>query len=93
MGSIKKLLYKGNKAKTLENGKHYTYSEFAKEANVGYRCMSSRLSGKQYATDADLVALNAHKIPKRWRNKPDYTQSRFEHPLEQISDKYLRQKL
>ena len=93
MGNIRKILYKGTKAKTLETGNYYTYGEFAKEAGVGYRCMNSRLSGKRYVTDAELVPLNAHKIPKRWRNMPDLTQSRFEHPMEAISDKYLRMKL
>lgn len=93
MGNIRYLIYKGTKAKTLENGKEYTYKDFAAEANVSYRCMTSRLSKKGYVCDDDLQPLNSHKIPKMWRNTPDYKQTRFEHYTEILSDKMLRRKL
>ena len=93
MGSIRRLKYVGSKSKNLTNGKEYTYREFAAEANVGYRCMVSRLHGKRYVSDKELEPLNAHKIPKQWRNEPNIANSRFEHPIEAICDRWLRRSL
>lgn len=93
MGSIRRLKYVGSKATKLKNGKEYTYREFAAEANVGYRCMVSRLHGKRYVSDKELEPLNAHKIPKQWRNETNYTNSRFDHPIEALSNQWLRRSL
>ncbi len=85
MGSIRRLRYEGTKSEKLVRGKEYTYKEYADEAGVGYRCMVSRLHGKRFVSDKELQALNAHKIPKQWRNVPNPAVSRFEHPSEAIS--------
>ncbi len=93
MGAITYIRYEGTKAKTLENGKEYTYKDYAKEAGVGYRCMVSRLHGKRVVYDKHLEPLNAHKIPKQWRNEPNITNSRFDHPIEAFSAQWLRRSL
>lgn len=92
MGNIRRLRYEGTKAKNLERGKEYTYKEFAEEANVGYRCMVSRLHNKRFVSDKELEPLNAHKIPKAWRNEPVTDNSRFDHPFEMVSQKWLSKK-
>lgn len=93
MGNIKYVKYKGTKSKVLETGKLYTYKEIAAAANVSYRCMTSRIAAKDFFTDKELAPLCDKKIPKRWRNAADYTHSRFDNPVEALSDKYLRLKL
>lgn len=93
MGNITRLSYEGTESKNLIRGQKYTYKEFANEAKVGYRCMVSRLHGKRFVSDKELEPLNAHKIPKIWRNQKNVTNSRFEHPIEAISDKYLRRSI
>ena len=93
MGNIKYVKYKGTKSKVLETGKLYTYKEIAAAANVSYRCMTSRIAAKDFFTDKELAPLCDKKIPKQWRNAADYTHSRFDNPIEAVSDKYLRLKL
>lgn len=93
MGTTKHLKYVGTNAKKLINGKEYTYKDFANEAGVGYRCMVSRLHGKRIVTDKELEPLNAHKIPKQWRNEKNLADSRFEHPLEALSAQWLRRSI
>lgn len=93
MGTIRRLKYAGTKSEKLIRGKEYTYKEYADEAGVGYRCMVSRLHGKRMVTDKQLEPLNAHKIPKQWRNEPNLTNSRFDHPEEAVSAQWLRRSL
>lgn len=93
MGNVKYLRYEGTKAVNLVRGERYTYKQFAEEANVGYRCMVSRLHNKHFVTDKDLEPLNAHKIPKQWRNEPVQDNSRFDHYLEVVSQKWLSRRL
>lgn len=92
MGNIKKIEYRGNNPKLI-SGERYTYKEFAAVAGVRYRCFVSRAQSKKYITDKDLVPLNAHKIPKKWKNKPDLTESRLETYFDQISQTWLRKSL
>ena len=93
MGRIKKMVYKGTNNPFLIDGKEYTYSEYAKAANVSYRCMMSRIGGKHMVTDNDLKPLDTSKIPKSWRNDTNYQISRFEHPSEKLMDQWLRKAL
>lgn len=93
MGRIKKLVYRGTKNPLLINGNEYTYSEYAKAANVSYRCMVTRIGGKHMVTDNDLKPLDTSKIPKSWRNDTNYEISRFEHPCEILMDRWLRKAL
>ena len=96
MGNAKKLKYKG-KHPELTNGQAYTYYHYAKLAGVGYRCMYSRLYGKNYVTDKDLRPLKADDVPKSWNaswsGKTDIAFSRFETPIEEISQKWLSRSL
>ena len=92
MGNIRKIEYRGTHP-DLENGKEYTYREFAKAAGVSYRCVVSRAHNKKYISDKELVPLNAHKIPNKWKNKPDLTESRLETYFDVISQKWLRRSL
>jgi len=92
MGNIRKIEYRGTHP-DLESGKKYTYREFAKAAGVSYRCFVSRAHNKKYISDKELVPLNAHKIPNKWKNKPDLTESRHETYSEQVSQKWLRMSL
>lgn len=92
MGNLRKIKYVGTNPK-LVSGNYYTYQEFADIAGVGYRCFVSRANGKFVITDKLLEPLNAHLIPKKWRNKTNTTNSRFEHPFEVVSQKYLSKKL
>ena len=92
MGSIKRLEYRGTHPE-LENGAKYTYREFAKVAGVSYRTFVSRAFNKRYISDAELVPLNTHKIPKQWKNKPDPTISRLETYFDQVSQSWLRKSL
>lgn len=93
MGRVKKIVYRGTKNTLLIEGNEYTYSEYAKAANVSYRCMMSRIGGKHMVTDNDLKPLDTSKIPKSWRNDTNYAISRFEHPSEILMDKWLRKAL
>lgn len=93
MGRIKKLVYRGKKHPLLIDGNEYTYSEYAKAANVSYRCMVTRIGGKHMVTDNDLKPLDTSKIPKSWRNDTNYEISRFEHPCEILMDRWLRKAL
>lgn len=90
MGTKKKMIYGGTKNPFLVKGQSYTYSEYAKAANVSYRCMMSRICGKTMINDSDLVPLDARKIPKQWRNETNYEITRFEHPCEVLMDEWLR---
>ena len=92
MGSIKHLEYRGNHP-DLINGQSYTYREFAKVAGVSYRTFVSRAFNKRFISDAELVPLNTHKIPKQWKNKPDLTISRMETYIDQVSQNWLRKSL
>lgn len=96
MGNIKKVLYKG-KHPDLVNGESYTYEHFAKVAGVGYKCMYSRLYGKSFVTDNELRPLKTKHIGKQWQPdwcpETDKTYSRFETPLEQLSQKWLSRSL
>jgi len=92
MGSTKRIEFRGNHPK-LENGKSYTYNEYAEVAGVGYRCFVSRAHNKRFISDKELEPLNAHLIPKRWRNKPDQTASRMETYIDQVSQRWLRKPL
>ena len=89
MGTLRKIEYRGTNP-MLENGKEYTYKEYAKVAGIGYRCFVSRAHNKKYISDKELVPLNTHKIPKQWKNKPDLTTSRLETYIDQVSQKWLR---
>lgn len=93
MGTIRRIRYEGTKSKKLKRGKEYTYREYASEAGVGYRCMVSRLHGKRIVTDKELEPLNAHKIPKQWRNEKNLTNSMHDHPIEALSAQWLRRSL
>lgn len=93
MGRIKKLVYRGTKNPLLIDGNEYTYSEYAKAANVSYRCMVTRIGGKHMVTDNDLKPLDTSKIPKSWRNDTNYEISRFEHPCEILMNRWLRKAL
>ena len=93
MGRIKKLVYRGTKNPLLIDGNEYTYSEYAKAANVSYRCMVTRIGGKHMVTDNDLKPLDTSKIPKSWRNDTNFEISRFEHPCEILMDRWLRKAL
>lgn len=93
MGNIKRIMYKGTKSKVLVTGERYTYKEIAAAANVSYRCMTSRIAARDFFTDKELAPLCEKKIAKRWRNAADYTHSRFDNPIEAVSDKYLRLKI
>jgi len=92
MGSTRYIRYKGNNPK-LVNGKSYTFKDYAKVAGVSYRCFCTRAQGKSVITDKELVPLNAHLIPKEWRNMPDVKLTRLEHFSEQISQQWLQRKL
>lgn len=92
MGGTKRLEYRGNHPE-LVNGESYTYKEFAKIAGVGYRCFVSRAHNKRYISDKELEPLNAHLIPKQWRNKPDLTISRMETYIDTVSQSWLRKSL
>lgn len=92
MGNLRRIKYVGTNPQ-LVSGNYYTYKEFAKIAGVGYRCFVSRANGKFVITDAMLEPLNAHLIPKKWRNQPNQADSRFDHPFDVISQTYLRKKL
>lgn len=93
MGTIRRLRYEGTKSEKLIRGKDYTYKEYANEAGVGYRCMVSRLHGKRMVTDKELEPLNAHKIPKQWRNETNLADSRFDGRTEVLSNQWLRRSL
>jgi hypothetical protein len=96
MGNIKKLPFKG-KHPELVNGQSYTYEHFAKVAGVGYKCLYSRLYGKTYVTDMDLRPLRSHNIPKEygaiWSDETDRVYSRFEKPIDQISQNWLSRRI
>ena len=96
MGNIKKVLYKG-KHPELVNGESYTYEHFAKVAGVGYKCMYSRLYGKQFVSDNELRPLKTKHISKNWlpdwNPETDIGYSRFENSIEQLSQKWLSRSL
>ena len=96
MGSTKKVLFRGNH-KDLVNGESYTYEHFAKVAGVGYKCMYSRLYGKNFVTEKDLRPLKTKHIGKswnpNWNAETDRTYTRFETALEQISQNWLRRSI
>ena len=96
MGNIKKVLYKG-KHPELVNGESYTYEHFAKVAGVGYKCMYSRLYGKQFVSDNELRPLKTKHISKNWlpdwNPETDVEYSRFENSIEQLSQKWLSRSL
>ena len=96
MGSTKKVLFRG-KHKDLVNGESYTYEHFAKVAGVGYKCMYSRLYGKNFVTEKDLRPLKTKHIGKswnpNWNAETDRTYTRFETALEQISQNWLRRSI
>jgi hypothetical protein len=92
MGNIRKIEYRGTN-NSLVNGEKYTYKEFAEVAGVSYRCFVSRAHNKKYITDKELVPLNAHKIPNKWKNKPDLTESRHETYFEKVSQVWLSKSL
>jgi hypothetical protein len=101
MGNIKKLLFKG-KHPELVNGQSYTYEHFAKVAGVGYKCLYSRLYGRNYVTDMDLRPLQSHNTPKEygdvwsgstWFDETDTVYSRFEKPVDQISQSWLSRRI
>jgi len=92
MGSLKKLAFKGNHP-ALVDGKFYTYEDYASVANVGYKCMYSRLYGKNIVTDNELRPLKSKHIGKawnpNWNPETDKTWSRFETAVDQLSQKWL----
>jgi hypothetical protein len=96
MGNIKKLLFKG-KHPELVNGQSYTYEHFAKVAGVGYKCLYSRLYGKTCVTEKDLRPLRSHNIPEEygaiWSDETDRVYSRFEKPVDQISQNWLSRRI
>jgi hypothetical protein len=92
MGNIKKIVYRGTN-KSLVSGNSYTFKEFAAVAGVSYRCFVSRAYGKRFISDKELEPLNAHKIPNRWRNKPDTNASRHETRIGVICQEWLSKKL
>lgn len=92
MGSTRYIRYKGNNPK-LENGKSYTFKQYAEVAGVSYRCFCTRAQGKSIITDAELVPLNAHLIPKAWRNATNIKLTRLESYSEQVSQQWLQRKL
>lgn len=92
MGSVRYIRYKGNNP-ALENGKSYTFNQYAEVAGVSYRCFCSRAQGKDIITDRELVPLNAHLIPKQWRNVTNVKLSRLESYSQQVSQQWLQRKL
>ena len=96
MGNTKKVLFRG-KHKELVNGESYTYEHFAKVAGVGYKCMYSRLYGKQFVSDNELRPLKTKHISKNWlpdwNPETDVEYSRFENAIEQLSQKWLSRSL
>jgi hypothetical protein len=92
MGRTRYIKYKGTN-KNLVSGESYTYKQYAKVAGVSVRCFMGRAVHKQVVTDNELKPLCKDKIPRAWRNVADLDQSRFEHPCEALSGKYLKIKL
>jgi homoaconitase/3-isopropylmalate dehydratase large subunit len=92
MGRIKYIVYKGTESKNLVNGQKYTLSELAVEANISYRCIATRCSGKTYITDKELrprVAKHA-----TFKDKPKISSYPiFDTIQEAISAKWLKAKL
>ena len=92
MGRIKYIVYKGTESKNLVNGEKYTLIELANEANLSYRCIATRCTGKTYITDNELRP----KVEKHatYKDQPKISSYPiFESVTEAFSAKWLKVKL
>jgi len=93
MGRTKYIVYKGTKSKNLINGEKYTLSELAKEANLSYRCMSTRCTNKAYITDSELRP-KVEKHATQYKNyKKISSYPIFDNLTDAISARWLKVKL